>query len=86
MTTFIGTAVLLTILACIPLMLLFAGRDTNHWNAIRRECQEDALLDWTDKDTLAAQHNAALRPAYSLSPAPKTIPVESIHRDTLSVA
>ena len=80
MTAFIGTAIILTILACIPLTLLFAGRDTNHRNAIRRECQKDALLDWTDKDLLASLHE----PAFSSIPNNKLGAVHSPRGTVLS--
>lgn len=80
MTAFIGTAIILTILACIPLAFLFAGRDTNRRNAIRRECQKDALLDWTDKDLLASLHGSTTRPTRTFSPAPASVKIESLPR------
>ena len=80
MTAFSGTVIILTLLACIPLLFLFAGKDTDHFNAIRRECQKDALLDWTDKDILAAEHDSTIRPKRTFSPAPASTKIETVSR------
>ena len=80
MTAFIGTVLILSLLACIPLVFLFAGRDTDHRNAVRRECQREALLDWTDKEILSSLHDSTLRPARKPSPAARSIRIESIPR------
>ena len=68
MTAFFGAAFILTALICIPFTFLFAARDTDHLKAIRRECQQDALLDWTDKDVLSSLHSPH-------TPAPASAPV-----------
>ena len=80
MTAFISVVIVLTLLACIPLVFLFAGKDTDHHNALRRECQREALLDWTDKEILSTLHNNTLRPARNPSPAAPTVRIESIPR------
>ncbi len=85
MTAFFGTVLILTLLACLPLVFLFAGKDTDHRNAVRRECQRDALLDWTDKDLLAAEHDGALRPARAPKQAAPSVRVESIPRSAFPV-
>ena len=80
MTAFIGTVLILSLLACIPLVFLFAGKDTDHRNAIRRECQREALLDWTDKEILSSLHDSTLRPVRKPSPAAPTVSIETIPR------
>ena len=83
MTAFIGTVLILSLLACIPLVFLFAGKDTDHRNAIRRECQREALLDWTDKEILSSLHDSTLRPAHKPSPALPSVRIETIPRSAM---
>ena len=79
----IGFAFILACLVLVPCVFLFSGRDTNHLKAIRKECQRDALLDWTDKDLIAAEHNAA-RPAKPyLTHSPATVRIETVSRESL---
>ena len=80
MTAFFGTVLILSLLACIPLVFLFAGKDTNHRNAIRRECQREALLDWTDKEVLSSLHAGTLHPAHKSSAAFPSVRIETIPR------
>ena len=80
MTTSIGFYFVIFILASIPFVFLGAGKDTTHTRAVRKQCRQDALLDWTDKDALAAEHDEQTTPR----PQPKlTVPakVEVISRD-----
>ena len=80
MTANIGLYFVIFILAMIPLVFLGAGQDTTHRRAVRKQCRKDVLLDWTDKDALAAEHDAlnASRPRIT----PKTAAaVEVIPRD-----
>ena len=83
MTAFIGTVIILSLLACIPLVFLFAGKDTDHRNAIRRECQREALLDWTDKEILSTLYDSTLRPAHKPSPALPSVRIETIPRSAM---
>ena len=81
MTANIGLYVVIFSLAMIPRVFLGAGQDTTHRRAVRKQCRKDVLLDWTDKDALAAEHNDAC-PA----PRPRITPkaaaaVEVISRD-----
>ena len=82
MTAFISVVIVLTLLACIPLVFLFAGKDTDHRNALRRECQREALLDWTDKEILSSLHDNTLRPARNPSPALPSLRIESVPRSS----
>ncbi len=59
MTSSIGLYFVIIILASIPFVFLGAGKDTTHRRAVRKQCLQDALLDWTDKDALAAEHHDA---------------------------
>ena len=59
MTTSIGLYFVIFILASIPFVFLGAGKDTTRQRAVRKQCYQDALLDWTDKDALAAEHHDA---------------------------
>ena len=80
MTTSIGFYFVIFILASIPFVFLGAGKDTTHTRAVRKQCYQDALLDWTDKDALAAEHEALTTPR----PQPKLAgpaKVEVITRD-----
>ena len=80
MTTSIGLYFVIFILAGIPFVFLGAGKDTTRQRAVRKQCYQDALLDWTDKDALAAEHEALTTPR----PQPKlAVPakVEVISRD-----
>ena len=79
----IGFAFILACLILVPCVFLFSGRDTDHLKAIRKECQRDALLDWTDKDLIAAEHDAArpAKPQRNLPPA--TVRIETVSRESL---
>ena len=83
MTAFIGTVIILSLLACIPLVFLFAGKDTDHRSAVRRECQREALLDWTDKEILSSLHDSTLRPVRTPSPALPSVRIETIPRSAM---
>ena len=85
MTAFISVVIVLTLLACIPLVFLFAGKDTDHHNALRRECQREALLDWTDKEILSTLHDNTLRPACKPSSALPSILIETIPRSSYPI-
>ena len=85
MTAFISVVIVLTLLACIPLVFLFAGKDTDHHNALRRECQREALLDWTDKEILSTLHDNTLRPACKPSSAFPSIRIETIPRSSYPI-
>ena len=85
MTAFISVVIVLTLLACIPLVFLFAGKDTDHHNALRRECQREALLDWTDKEILSTLHDNTLRPACKPSSALPSIRIETISRSSYPI-
>ena len=81
MTANIGLYFVIFILAMIPLVFLGAGQDTTRQRAIKKQCRKDVLLDWTDKDALAAEHNDTLT-----APRPRITPkaaaaVEVIPRD-----
>ena len=77
MTTAIGFYFVIFILAMIPLVFLGAGQDTTRQRAVRKQCRKDVLLDWTDKDALAAEHNSLTAPRESRKPAT----VEVVSRD-----
>ena len=62
MTSSIGLYFVIFILASIPFVFLGAGKDTTHTRAVRKQCRQDALLDWTDKDALAAEHDEQTTP------------------------
>ena len=85
MTAFISVVIVLTLLACIPLVFLFAGKDTDHHNALRRECQREALLDWTDKEILSTLHDNTLRPACKPSSTLPSIRIETIPRSSYPI-
>ena len=85
MTAFISVVIVLTLLACIPLVFLFAGNDTDHRNALRRECQREALLDWTDKEILSSLHDNTLRPVCTPSPVLPSVRIESIPRSSYPI-
>ena len=85
MTAFISVVIVLTLLACIPLVFLFAGKDTDHHNALRRECQREALLDWTDKEILSTLHDNTLRPACKPSSVLPSIRIETIPRSSYPI-
>ena len=79
----ISVALILTILALLPCVFLAAGKDTDRRRAVQRECQAEALLDWTDKAVLAAEHENSKTPAKPrLAPSP--CPVTIISRDNIS--
>ena len=79
----IGFAFIIACLVLVPCVFLFSGSDTDHLKAIRKECQRDALLDWTDKDLIAAEHDAArpARPHPAHSPA--AVRIETVSRESL---
>ena len=83
MTTSIGLYFVIFILASIPFVFLGAGKDTTHQRAVRKQCYQDALLDWTNKDALAAEHHDN-DPRTTPRPQPKVTAhttVEVISRD-----
>ena len=67
------------------LVFLFAGKDTDHRNALRRECQREALLDWTDKEILSSLHDNTLRPVCKPSPVLPSVRIESIPRSSYPI-
>ena len=79
----ISVALILTILALLPCVFLAAGKDTDRRRAVQRECQAEALLDWTDKTVLAAEHESSKAPAKPRR-APSPCPVTIISRDNIS--
>ena len=80
MTPAIGFYFVIFILAMIPLVFLGAGQDTTRQRAVRKQCRKDVLLDWTDKDALAAEHNSLTAPRALRKPA-KAATVEVVSRD-----
>ena len=77
----IGFAFILACLILVPCVFLFSGSDTDHPEAIRKECRRDSLLDWTDNDLIAAEQNAA-RPVKEYSAhSPATVRIETVDRD-----
>ena len=85
MAAFISVVIVLILLACIPLVFLFAGSDTDHRNALRLECQREALLDWTDKEILSSLHDNTLRPARTTSPVLHSVHIETIPRTSCPI-
>ncbi len=86
MTASIGSVFVVAVLAMIPFTLLFAGRDTDHRYSSRKECQRDALLDWTDKDRVSGEEREK-KTSCGESPAePGKVRIEVLTRDTLSVS
>ena len=81
MTANIGLYFVIFILAMIPLVFLGAGQDTTHRRAVRKQCRKDVLLDWTDKDALAAERDALITPRSTITPKAAAA-VEVISRDT----
>ena len=80
MTANIGLYFVIFILAMIPLVFLGAGQDTTRQRAVRKQCRKDVLLDWTDKDALAAERDSVT--AQNVKAAPKAAAaVEVISRD-----
>jgi hypothetical protein len=79
----IGCAFLLACLILVPCVFLFSGSDTDHMKAIRKECRRDALLDWTDKDLIAAEHNAARPVKPQRKHSPFTVRIETVSRESL---
>ena len=79
----IGFAFILACIILVPCVFLFSGSDTDHMKAIRKECRRDSQLDWTDKDLIAAEQNAA-RPANTkLQHSHPTVRIETVDRDVL---
>ena len=78
----IGFAFIIACLVLVPCVFLFSVRDTDHLKAIRKECQRDALLDWTDKDLIAAEHDAAHPAKPYLSHSPATVRIETLTRES----
>ena len=86
MTASIGLYFVIFILAMIPFVFLGAGQDTTHRRAVRKQCRKDVLLDWTDKDALAAEHDLQTSaPAQRKKPITMTAAVEVITRDASGV-
>ena len=81
MTSAIGLTFVIFILAMIPAVFLFAGKDTTLQRAERKERQKEALLAWTDKDLLAAENGAGTAPRKQTAPARVPAAVEVIPRD-----
>ena len=81
MTANIGLYFVIFILALIPLVFLGAGQDTTRQRAVRKQCRKDVLLDWTDKDALAAERDALIAPRPRITPKAAAA-VEVISRDT----
>ena len=80
MTANIGLYFVIFILAMIPLVFLGAGQDTTHRRAVRKQCRKDVLLDWTDKDALAAERDALITPRSTITPKAAAV-IEVISRD-----
>lgn len=80
MTANIGLYFVIFILAMIPLVFLGAGQDTTRQRAIKKQCRKDVLLDWTDKDALAAERDALTAPRVQVTPK-TTATVEVISRE-----
>ena len=80
MTASIGLYFVIFILAMIPLVFLGAGKDTTRQRAVRKQCRKDVLLDWTDKDALAAEHDQTA-PRAQRKPVRSAAAVEVITRD-----
>ena len=81
MTASIGLYFVIFILAMIPFVFLGAGQDTTHRRAVRKQCRKDVLLDWTDKDALAAEHDEQTIPAKRKTPITTPTAVEVISRE-----
>ena len=64
------------------LVFLFAGKDTDHRNALRRECQREALLDLTDKEILSSLHDNTLRPVSTSAPVLPSVRIETVPRSS----
>ncbi|MBP3210424.1 MAG: hypothetical protein J6M64_11065 [Oscillospiraceae bacterium] len=79
----IGFAFILACLILVPCVFLFSGSDTDHPEAIRKECRRDALLDWTDKDLIAAEQDAACPVKEYSVHSPATVRIETVDRDVL---
>ena len=80
MTANIGLYFVIFILAMIPLVFLGAGQDPTRQRAVRKQCRKDVLLDWTDKDALAAERDSVT--TQNVKAAPKAAAaVEVISRD-----
>ena len=79
----IGFAFIIACLVLVPCVFLFSGSDTDHPEAIRKECRRDAQLDWTDKDLIAAEQNAARPAKTNLQHSPATVRIETVDRDVL---
>ena len=79
----IGFAFILACLILVPCVFLFSGSDTDHPEAIRKECRRDALLDWTDKDLIAVEQDAARPAKTNLQHSPASVRIETVDRDVL---
>ena len=77
----IGFAFILACLILVPCVFLFSGSDTDHPEAIRKECRRDALLDWTDKDLIATEQDAAYPANTKLQHSPATVRIETVDCD-----
>ena len=86
MTAAIGFYFTVLILVMVPLVFLFAGVDTTHQRAERKQCQKDALLDWTDKDLLAAEHGSQSRKKAEQKSVRTSAAIEVISRDSATQA
>lgn len=79
----IGFAFILACLILVPCVFLFSGSDTDHPEAIRKECRRDSQLDWTDNDLIAAEQNAARPAKTNLQHSPASVRIETVDRDVL---
>ena len=69
-------ALILTVLILLPCIFLAAGKDTDSPRYAQIEIRQEALLDWTDKSVLTAEHaryTPSARPLRTASPCPVTI-------------
>ena len=82
MTTQIGFYFMILVLVMVPLVFLGAGKETTLRREERKQCQQDALLDWTDKDALAVEHDEAAKMIPAGKAPASSVTVEIICRGT----
>ncbi len=84
MTAFFGLCFVLAILAMLPLVFCCAGKDTEQRRASARERQEEAMMDWTDKDLIAAERvSAETAGKRSVKRSLRKAQIETVNRDSL---
>ena len=83
MTATFGLCFVLGILLMLPLVFCCAGKDTERRYASGRERQEEAMMDWTDKKVIAAEHADAERKKRKSVKAGMAVRIETVERDTL---